>query len=191
MWICSGGMEINFGDGAICGASGPDWHVTYSRACSSKYTAMSAANLTEFFDEIIKLLQETDRQYGIANSSYTDYALERLEHCILTCTHIRERLEVEPQPSQDIQEYCTMLNSLIECLRRVYNKWEEYDDILNSYPERYSYHVPVVHGGNRVGRPRFQISRDQLLYLISLSFKWTEVSALLGVSRMTVYRLVV
>ena len=151
-----------------------------------KFWAMSA-NLTEFFDEIIKLLQETDRQHGIANSSYTDYALGRLEHCIITCTTIRGRLEVES--SQDIQEYCTMLNSLIECLRRVYNKWEEYDDIVNSHPERYSYHVPVIHR-NRVGRPRFQISRDQLLYLISLSFKWTEISALLGVSRMTVYRLV-
>ena len=144
--------------------------------------AMSG-NITEFFDEIIKLLQETDRQYGIANFSYTDYALERLEHSIITCTTIRERLEVE----SSLQEYCSMLNSLIECLRVVYNKWEEYYDILNSYPERYSYHVPVVHC-NLVGRPRFQISRDQLLYLISLSFKWIEISALLGVSRMTVYR---
>ena len=146
-----------------------------------------SADLTEFFDEIIKLLQETDRQYGIANSSFTDYAMERLEHCIITCTTIRERLQVES--SLNLHEYCSMLNSLIECLRRVYNTWEEYSDILNSYPERYSYHVPVVHG-NGVGRPRFQISRDQLLYLVSLSFKWTEVSALLGVSRMTLYRLV-
>ena len=55
-----------------------------------KFWAMSA-NLTEFFDEIIKLLQETDRQYGIANSSYTDYALGRLEHCIITCTTISTR----------------------------------------------------------------------------------------------------
>ena len=146
-----------------------------------------SVNMIEFFDEIIKLLQETDRQYGIANSNYTEYALERLEYCIITCSTIRERLEVEP--SLEVQEYCAMLNSLIECLRAVYKKWEEYDDLLNSYPERFSYHVPLVHG-NGVGRPRFQIKRDQLLYLISLSFKWTEISALLGVSRMTVYRLV-
>ena len=147
---------------------------------------MSANNVTEFFDEIIKLLQEIDRQYGIANSSYTDYALERLEHCIISCNTLRERLDVES--SLDLREYCAMLSSLIECLRGVYDKWEEYADILNSYPERYSYQVQMVRG-NRVGRPRFQISRDQLLYLMSLSFKWTEISALLGVSRMTIYRL--
>ena len=39
-----------------------------------------------------------------------------------------------------------------------------------------------------IGRPRFAISRDQLLYLASLSFKWTEIAALLGVSRMIIYR---
>ena len=152
---------------------------------------MSASDVAEFFDEIIRLLQEADRQYGIANSSYTDYALERLEHSIISCSMVRERLEVESNfaASLDLQEYCSMLSSLIECLRRDYNKWEEYYDVLNSYPERYSYHVPVVHN-NTVGRPRFQISRDQLLYLNSLCFKWTEISVLLGVSRMTVYRLV-
>ena len=154
--------------------------------------AMSATDVPEFFDEIIRLLQEADRQYGIANSSYTEYALERLEHSIISCTMVQERLEVESNfaSSLDLQEYCSMLSSLIGCLRRVYNKWEEYYDVLNSYSsERYSYHVPVVHN-HTIGRPRFQISRDQLLYLNSLCFKWTEISALLGVSRMTVYRLV-
>ena len=38
------------------------------------------------------------------------------------------------------------------------------------------------------GRPQFDISKEQLEYLSSLGFKWTEVAALLGVSRMTIYR---
>ena len=38
------------------------------------------------------------------------------------------------------------------------------------------------------GRPSFEISEDQLLYLSSLSFTWTEIASLLGVSRMTIYR---
>ena len=146
------------------------------------------STICEFFDEIIKLLQEIDRQYGIANANFTDYALGRLEHCIIACTTIKDRLEMDS--GLDLEEYCSMLNSLIECLRGVYNKWEEYEGVLDSYPERYAYHVPVLRSTDAVGRPRFQISRDQLLYLASLSFKWTEISALLGVSRMTVYRLV-
>lgn len=38
------------------------------------------------------------------------------------------------------------------------------------------------------GRTRFQISKEQLQYLRSLSFSWTPIADMLMVSRMTVYR---
>ena len=38
------------------------------------------------------------------------------------------------------------------------------------------------------GRPRFDISQDQLEYLSSMSFTWTQIASMLGVSRMTIYR---
>ena len=38
------------------------------------------------------------------------------------------------------------------------------------------------------GRPRFDISKEQLEYLSSLSFSWTDIAHMLGVSRMTIYR---
>ena len=49
-----------------------------------------------------------------------------------------------------------------------------------------SYHAPLVRVPGQVGRPRFAITREQLLYLASLGFKWTEIAPLLGVSRMTI-----
>ena len=36
--------------------------------------------------------------------------------------------------------------------------------------------------------PRFLISREQLDYLLLMSFSWTEITTLIGVSRMTIYR---
>ena len=38
------------------------------------------------------------------------------------------------------------------------------------------------------GRPRFDISKEQLLYLYSFSFSWSDIAKVLGVSRMTIYR---
>ena len=38
------------------------------------------------------------------------------------------------------------------------------------------------------GRPRFDIGQDQLEYLSSMSFTWTQIASMLGVSRMTIYR---
>ena len=41
----------------------------------------------------------------------------------------------------------------------------------------------------RRGRPRFDIGRGQLVYLSSLNFTWNSISSIMGVSRMTIYRL--
>ena len=53
--------------------------------------------------------------------------------------------------------------------------------------ESMRYRVEVSQSADR-GRPRFLISRDQLEYLRSLSFTWTEIATLIGVSRMTIFR---
>lgn len=37
-------------------------------------------------------------------------------------------------------------------------------------------------------RPLYDISKEQLEYLLSIGFKWIKVAALLGVSRVTIYR---
>ena len=49
----------------------------------------------------------------------------------------------------------------------------------------------LKHLSPRGRRPRFEISKDQVVYLASLSFTWTEIAALLGVSRMTLFRLII
>ena len=144
-------------------------------------------NINDFYDEIMKLLRELQRQYGVANVNYTAYALERLENCIITCSTVESLLLGDS--SGQLADYCVTFSSLIECLRQVYRNWEEYEDLIDSHPDAsLHYHTPLVHIAGQAGRPRFAISRDQLLYLVSLGFKWTEISALLDVSRMTVYR---
>ena len=37
------------------------------------------------------------------------------------------------------------------------------------------------------GRSKFYVSRDQLEYLSSMSFNWTQIAEMLGVSQMTIY----
>ena len=39
----------------------------------------------------------------------------------------------------------------------------------------------------RRGRPRFSVTADQLIYLRSIHFTWTDIASLLGVSRMTIF----
>lgn len=143
-----------------------------------------------YFDEIIRLLEEAERQYGIANQSYTEYVLERLEVCVHTCRNVRGQLTPGYSAGR-LQWYQAVFDDLILCLQSIRRKWEEYKDILDSgsCSGTLAYQVPVVHTGRR-GRPRFDVTKEQLEYLASLSFSWIEIAALLGVSRTTIFRYV-
>ena len=127
-------------------------------------------------------------QKGVANLQYTEFIIERLEFCIISCNTILDQLRQNSSTGMD--GYCMCLKELVDCLRQIYYKWEEYELVLHSHPGplSLSYQSPVVRLRGR-GRPRFEITKDQL-YLASLSFKWTDIAALLCVSRMTIFRFV-
>ena len=65
--------------------------------------------------------------------------------------------------------------------------WMEYSNSLDQQWASSHYVAPteVPHGH---GRPRVQISKEQLEYLCSLSFSWAAIAGMLMVSWMTVYR---
>ena len=145
--------------------------------------------LTEFIDDVARLVENGERQYGIANANYTEYFVERLEICILSCIELKDFIEGRSRSGLD--GYCATLSELIECLKRVYYKWLEYEGLVESLSVRsLSYQAPSFNSETTgPGRPPFYISKDQLVYLISMGFKWTEIAAILNVSRTTIYRL--
>ena len=64
---------------------------------------------------------------------------------------------------------------------------ERYQLILESNSRSAAYHLPIQCTYER-GRPKFDIDKEQLEYLLSLSFSWSDIAALLGISRTTLYR---
>lgn len=80
----------------------------------------------------------------------------------------------------------TDVGALLESLQSVLREWQHYTSFFDRASTS-AYTAPVEHSGGR-GRPHFLISEDQLHYLRSMNFTWSEIAALLGVSRMTVYR---
>ena len=156
-------------------------------SCTRIHEMEPSTGLTEFLDEVTRLIDGAERQYGIANRSYAEYVIERLEFCIITCTSLLDNIR-QSSSILEMENYCSSLRDLVGCLRQIHHKWEEYASVLDSLPTRSEPAQRSQPDGP--GRPRFEISKDQLEYLASLSFKWTEIAALLGVSRMTIYRFV-
>lgn len=142
-----------------------------------------------FFDDLSRLIEQAEQQYGLANRNLTEYITDRLEYAIIVCSDLCDHM----RGVSGLDDYYASTQELIESLKVIYRKWEEYEGVLDSFlTERPSvaYQTPVSTLRTGPGRPRFDISKEQLEYLSSLSFKWNEIAVLLGISRMTVYRYV-
>jgi hypothetical protein len=79
------------------------------------------------------------------------------------------------------------LDGLLDLLPQIARKWQKHIDDLEVHSITSRYHLPLQRSSQR-GRPCLNIMQDQLEYLRSLSFSWSDISRMLGVSRMTIYR---
>ena len=75
-----------------------------------------------------------------------------------------------------IQEYETTLNELSDCIRLIYQRWLEYEEILYIQTIRcndsISYRASTTISTSGAGRPRFTIDKDQLEYIV---FHWIQM----------------
>ena len=84
---------------------------------------------SSYFSEMVHLLEEADRQYGVANQSYTEYVLERLDICLQTCRTVRGQITPSVVTGR-LQFYLDEIDELISCLKSIRRKWKEYQNIL-------------------------------------------------------------
>lgn len=144
------------------------------------------------FQELSSFLRDADRHLGNATVNYAQYVVDRLEIIVRTIFHLKEHIEAEMTSIEERNRhigvhYVQDMEDLLQCLRPLSQEWQKYLDIKERCSNVVAYHSPLEHTSQR-GRPRFIVSCEQLLYLRSLSFTWTEIASLLGVSRMTIFR---
>ena len=156
---------------------------------------MESFGWSRFFVEVGRVLDSCQNQIGTANQSYTHYIIERLENALRNVDAISERLSIALDPENELEaveqevisRYLEMVDELASCIRSLLCYWDTYLDEILSMSTVSRYRASVTHTGNR-GRPSFSIEQNQIEYLRYLNFSWTEISDLIGVSRMTIYR---
>ena len=142
-----------------------------------------------FFEELSRMLRSSNRQFGIANAQYSEYIIDRLELAVANVTNLQSFCR--NQPSHDIEPLRNVLRMLTDLLHKMVElveQWKVYADRIELEATSSCYMAPLQQSTGRRGRSRFSIEREQLVYLRSLRFSWVDISNLLGVSRMTVYR---
>ena len=136
-----------------------------------------------FFTELGHLVQVSEHRIGGANRDFSLHIISRLRTASETLAAILGHLS----SSVELRSFCQSVGELVEAVRGMVLEWEVYTERLDYQRESTAYRATTGHTGQR-GRPQFHITRDQLVFLRSLSFTWTRIASLLGISRMTVYR---
>lgn len=120
-----------------------------------------------------------------ASEAFCEYVVDLCMRSVATIIDILG----SPNPSETASLYSTLLSELQECLRSIYCQWSTYlDHCTYGYTTTSnSYMSPLMYTGN-IGRPRFLVTQHQLQYLRSMSFTWIQISQMLSISTMTLYR---
>ena len=172
------------------------WLRQFTRGCGYAYYYLSTmedlSGWERFFDELSSFIRSVNRQRGTANEDFSEYVVDRLEMCTTSVStvihHLRVNTHNDEEGARVGVQYSASLAELLECLRDMLREWQDY---LNHYQLRNasSYHASLTPSvPSQLGRPRFNISSEQLQYLRSMSFIWVQISDILGVSHMTIYR---
>ncbi len=151
-----------------------------------------------FFDVVAAFLERSSREFNDASEAYSDYVVEGLEQCLRSLNYIQEILSTPvPIPHHIgistsevaiVEDYRATIRDLVDVICCLLRQWQLHIDNLQTSTHVDSYHVSTIRVTGRRGRPRFDIGRDQLMYLTSLNFTWNSISSMIGVSRMTIYR---
>ncbi len=105
-------------------------------------------------------------------NNYSDYVVQGLQQCLRSLGYIQDYLSppynthTSDSGTAILQQYHASILELIDVLHSLLHQ-----DLLPAVIQAHSYHLPIVMDG-RIGRPRFDINRDQLEYLSSLKFSW-------------------
>ena len=134
-----------------------------------------------FAAQTLRLLEELQSRQETTDASYISLACDRLSEALKSVNFLSGALSSDQVLGPDL---LILLSSLQDIQAEWERKLESTADKLLST----SYGVRCVVGQTGPGRPRFDISEEQLSALRELGLSWTDISALLGVSRVTVYR---
>lgn len=164
-----------------------------SSSDSESESELEIRGLQAFFGELGRFLTSSGRMFETSNESYSNYVIERLETIIITLNGLKETLEEASTPNvvsgSGISDYKEKVKDLLVICRTLSRRWEQQlDEIETGAGTQHAYVAPRSTSSSGRGRPRFEITREQLVYLAGMSFSWTNIASMMGVSRMTIYR---
>ncbi len=134
---------------------------------------------SRYFSQVAAFFEHVERQaYANPNRNYTEYVIGSLEVLWTNLTSVKEYIDSQSVSEENevaVRSVSTNVGDLLNLLPPLASQWHRHLEQLDLQ----SAHEHTT---------KFHILKEQLEYLHSLSFSWTDIAQMLGVSRMTIYR---
>ena len=124
---------------------------------------------SHYFSE---LAQSTENDFGSVNRQYTEYCISRLALCYRNVNAVKESVQTHNNDaeSSDLQTIEQDLTELLECISQMFSQWQQYLHTIDEEDDSICYRAPIQAPSGSRGRPPFIITKEQLVYMRSLSF---------------------
>ena len=169
-------------------------HISTSDSDSEAFDKEDNVVVTEWkqlFEEISRFLCDCERNEEVANRGRAEYICEHLENTILIVrrlyTSVLDYFCDNPvcETTSDLIDQLSTLEEQLLTVELPY--WQQKVDLLSLSMGEFET-PPTIHHDHQRGRPPFNVDTEQIIYLREIGFTWKEVSTMLGISRMTLYR---
>ena len=104
----------------------------------------------QFFDEFSRFLRSADRQYGLCDEQYCDYAINRLETAVQNVDGFKERVQTADgsvDDTESLHSISLLLTDLHHELTSLLQQWQEYSDRIDAEVSIVRYSAPLHHHG--------------------------------------------
>ena len=109
-----------------------------------------------------------------------------LTMCCFSCNKLTKTIVMQTKLSNDLSRLAASVD--LDVFNKIQTSLAQVTTILADTERNWQPIYPDVNNEGLVGRPKFEISRDQLQYLVDYDLKISDISEGLRVSRSTIKR---
>lgn len=140
-----------------------------------------------FFSDLSTFIVSlADREEG-ATSSTAESVLVRISNYLHVLYAIKASLHDGSGDDGELLDTLTTISGLLKDLEEIKARWICLESGVNGNAMAHPYRALRMNADTGRGRPKVVIEQEKIEFLRDLRFSWTQIAALFGVSRRTLY----
>ena len=125
---------------------------------------------------------------GAPTQSVAEDTVHKVESYLNVLNGIIQSFEEDQDEDTEVRQLAVLFNDLVKELQGILSRWLDIEVGIDPDSPHVGLKIEKELSGG-LGRPKYVIKREQLLFLRDLRFTWTRIALMYGISRRTLYNI--